>query len=377
MATNNPFAFGKAVEGEYFTDRIEDSKRLSANLSNGINTILISPRRWGKTSLVKKVISDMTAPNVRTVFLDVFQCKSESDFYQLFATAVIKQTSSKLDEWLEIAKSFLANVSPKFSFGPDPANDFSLSLDWNPDDNSTADILQLPERIALKKKVHVIVCIDEFQQIGDFSNSSAFQKRLRSVWQHQQNTTFCLFGSKKHLLEDLFNNKSMPFFKFGELMFLQKIPTADWVSYICARFQQTGKSISPDLATRICLATDNLSSYVQHLAWIVWYRSDSVVTESDVDQAITEILDQNSFFFQKEIEQLSEQQMNFLRALADGISSGFSRKDIIKKYRLESSANISAIRKALIKKDLIDVTPDLVSFNDPLFRLYSQKAGGL
>ena len=86
MATENPFVFGKAAEGSYFTDRQEDARRLTANLTHGINTILISPRRWGKTSLVKKVISEIDHPEIKTVFLDIFQCKSEWEFYHACRT---------------------------------------------------------------------------------------------------------------------------------------------------------------------------------------------------------------------------------------------------------------------------------------------------
>ena len=137
----NPFVFGKAVEGSFFTDRAEDAHRLTANLTHGINTILISPRRWGKTSLVKKVLTDIEKNSLKTVFIDIFQCKSEYEFYRVFATAVIKQTSSKLDEWVEMTKTFLSNISPKFSFGSDPMNDFSLSFEWNPKDDTETSIL--------------------------------------------------------------------------------------------------------------------------------------------------------------------------------------------------------------------------------------------
>lgn len=147
----NPFVLGKAAEGAYFTDREEDARRLNANLTHGINTILISPRRWGKTSLVKKVISDIDCPDIKFVYIDIFQCKSESEFYHAFATAVIKQTSSKLEEWVEMAKTFLSNISPKFSFGSDPMNDFTLSFEWSPEDTTTFDILQLPQKISTKK----------------------------------------------------------------------------------------------------------------------------------------------------------------------------------------------------------------------------------
>jgi len=373
MAMENPFVFGKAVEGVYFTDRTEDAKRLSANLTHGINTVLISPRRWGKTSLVKKVMGEMDNREIIPVFIDVFQCKSEYEFYHAFATAVVRQTSSKLDEWVETVKMFLANISPKFSFGSDPMNDFTLSFEWSPKDDTELDILQLPEKIAQKKGVRIVVCIDEFQQVADLSDSLKFQKKLRSVWQHQQNVTYCMFGSKKHLMENIFNDKGMPFYKFGDMMFLKKIPTDEWVAFICAKFRETGKVISEEQATRICEATENLSSYVQHLAWVVWYKSDKVVANKDVSDAIDDLLEQNKVFFQREVEQLSEHQLNFLRALANGVTSGFSRKEVIKKYRLESSANIQSVKKALLKKDLIDIDGQELSFNDSLFKLWLKR----
>ncbi|MBR5694697.1 MAG: ATP-binding protein [Paludibacteraceae bacterium] len=370
METENPFVFGKAVEGSYFTDREEDAKRLTANLTHGINTTLISPRRWGKTSLVKKVISEIKRPDIKTVFIDIFQCKTEYEFYRTFSTAVIKQTSSKIEEWVEMAKAFLSHIAPKFSFGTDPLNDFSLSFEWESKDGTEQEILQLPEKIAQKKGIRLVVCLDEFQQISGFADSSNFQKKIRSVWQHQQNVTYCMFGSKKHLLENIFNDKSMPFYKFGDIMFLKKIPTEEWISFIRGKFESTGKSISTAQIVKICEATENLSSYVQHLAWIVWYKSDKEVSDKNVEDAIDDLLEQNKAFFQRECEQLSDFQLNFLRALSHGITTGFSRKEVIDNYRLESSANVQSIKKALQKKDLIQIDGQEVSFNDSLFKLW-------
>ena len=374
MATMiNPFIFGKAAEGDYFTDRQEDAKRLTANLTHGINTILISPRRWGKTSLVKKVVSDIDNPDIKTVFLDIFQCKSEWEFYHAFATAVIKQTASKLEEWVEMAKTLLSSISPKFTFGPDPMSDFSITFDWDKQDDSFMDILQLPEKIAQKRGVRLLVCLDEFQQMAEFTDSVTFQKRLRSVWQHQQHVTYCMFGSKKHLMENMFNDQSMPFFKFGDLMFLKKIPTHEWVAFICAKFRETCKTITEQQAKKICEATENLSSYVQQLSWIVWYKSGDAVANNDINEAIDDLLEQNKVFFQREVEHLTELQLNFLRAMANGITNGFSRKEVIKKYRLESSANIQVIKKSLIKRDLIDVEGDKITFNDSFFKLWLKR----
>ena len=373
MAIENPFVFGRAAEGPYFTDREEDARRLTTNLTHGIHTILISPRRWGKTSLVKKVISEVGRPDIQIVFIDIFQCKTEYEFYKTFANEVVKQTSSKIEEWVETAKSFLSNISPKFSFGSDPMNDFTISFEWNPKDSTEKEILQLPQKIAQKKNVRIVVCLDEFQQMADFDDSVLFQKKLRSVWQHQQEVTYCMFGSKKHLMENIFNDKSMPFYKFGDMMFLKKIPTEQWIPFICDKFSETGKTITEQQASRICDLTENLSSYVQHLAWLVWYKADKVVTNKDIDAALDDLLEQNKIFFQREIEQLTEFQYNFLKALANGVSSGFSRKEVIRKYHLESSANVLSVKKALLKKDLIDIDGQIVSFDDSLFKLWIQR----
>lgn len=370
----NPFIIGKAAEGDYFINRVEDRRRLNANLTHGINTVIISPRRWGKTSLVKNVLSSIDDERFLTVFVDVFRCKSEYEFYRNFSTCVIKQTSSKIDEWVETVKTFLSGITPKFSFGSDPLNDFSLSFEWNERDDAEDEILSLPQKIAEKKGKKIIVCLDEFQQIAEFPSSVDFQKKLRSVWQHQQDVTYCMFGSKKHLMENFFSNKSMPFFKFVDMMFLKKIEITEWIPFICRNFSNTGKSISEKQAERICNVTACQSSYVQQLSWITWYKTEGITTDKNIDSAIDDLLEQNKTFFQSDVEQLTELQYNFMRAVADGVTQGFTRKDILRKYRLESSANVQAIKKAMISKDLIYMDDDgNIQFNDPLFSLWVRK----
>ena len=174
-------------------------------------------------------------------------------------------------------------------------------------------------------------------------------------------------------MELIFNDKSMPFYKFGDMMFLNKIPTEDWVKYICHQFHITGKTIDEDMATMICDLTDNLSSYVQHLSWIVWYKTDKVATSRIINDALNDILEQNKVFFQREVEQLTELQLNFLKALAHGVTSGFSRKEVIKKYRLESSANIQSVKRSLLKKDLIYLDGTSIVFDDPLMKIWITK----
>ncbi len=101
----------------------------------------------------------------------------------------------------------------------------------------------------------------------------------------------------------------------------------------------------------------------------MWYKADKIVSNEDIDAAVDDLLEQNKIFFQREVEQLTEFQLNFLRALANGVSTGFSRKEVIRKYRLESSANIQSVKKSLLKKDLIDIDGQMIAFDDSLFKL--------
>ena len=361
---NKAFIFGVATSGENFTDRKNETKRLLLNFQQGINTILISPRRIGKTSLVRKVCELAQSDDLKIVYLDIFSCRSDREFYDAFATAILRQTSSKLEEWIDNAKRFLSRITPKFSIGTDPMTDFSVSLELNTKSEDVTDILQLPEKIALEKGIKIVVCIDEFQQISEFSDSKIFQKRLRTVWQLQENVSYCLFGSKKHLMNELFERRSLPFYKFGDALYLQKIDTEDWVKYICERFEVTNKSISPSLAEKIAKRVDNHSSYVQQLAWLVWIHTDKIATEENFEEAWQDLLDQNTPLFEKQTENLTMYQLNFLKAIIDGVSKEFTTKTVLEKYNLGTSSSVAVVKRALIKKELIDIEKKEIVISD-------------
>ena len=367
---NKPFIFGVATSGDNFTDREQETTRLLSNFTHGVNTVLISPRRWGKTSLVKKVCKLAQSEKLKIVYLDIFSCRTDKEVYDALASAVLKQTSSKFEELMENAKLFLSRISPKFTFGPDPMTDFSMSLELNSKNNDTDEILQLPEKIAQKKGLNIVICIDEFQQIAEFKDSKTFQKRLRSVWQLQQSVSYCLFGSKKHLMNELFEKKSLPFYKFGDSIYLPKISTVDWIAYICVRFESTGKHISKELAEQVCLAVDNHSSYVQQLAWLLWIYTQNKATEQNFADAHQDLIDQNTPLFEKQTENLSVYKMNFLRAIVDGVHSEFTTQEVMQKYRLGSSANVSIIKRALIKKELIETDNKQIYLADPVMKLW-------
>lgn len=374
QSSNPPFLFGVRVSGDSFTDRRAETERLVSNFSFGINTILISPRRMGKTSLVDKVCAIVASNDIKVAQIDAFPCRSEADFINAFSTAVVKATSSKLEEWIQNAKQFLSHLAPKFSFGTDPATDFSLSIDFNLASRSADDILQLPELIATQKNIKIVVCIDEFQQIGEFDNSLSFQKKLRSVWQKQEHVSYCLYGSKHHLMSQMFQDQSYPFYRFGDILYLGKISEDDWVDFICRRFADTGKSISHDLAQRICQVTSRHSSYVQQLCYLLYLRTDISATNDALDAAIDALLDTTEPLFIQQTEDLSAYQMNFLHALTDGISTGFTQQRILSQYNLGTPANITRLRKSLTDKDLItSPAPKILEIADPILALWLKR----
>ena len=363
------FVYGVAVSDYNFIGRERETKRLLDNFKGGINVILMSPRRLGKTSLVKHVCNKLDDKDIITVYLDIFGCKSEYDFYNKLTAEVLKQTASKHELWFEEAKEFLYRLTPKISFSPEPNSDFSISLGITPKTHTPEEVLQMAETIAIKRKKRIVICIDEFQQIGEMANSKQIQARLRTVWQHQKHVSYCLFGSKHHLMSTIFLHRSMPFFQFGDTISLNKIATEDWVEYIVSHFADGKRTISRELAEEICKFTENYSAYVQQLAWLVFTLKEEgeTVTEDDVRQAENDLLATNDILFMQMIEPLSEFQLNFLRAIASGIKKDFGLSEVRKEYNLGSYSNITRLKTALLERDLIEKQNTELVITDPIF----------
>lgn len=165
------FVYGVAVTDYNFTGRKEETRRLSTNFLGGINSILISPRRYGKTSLVDHVCRNLADKDIIIVRLDIFGCKTEYDFYNALAVAVLKQTASKVQLWMEEARDFLVRLTPKIGIPIDPVSEISVSLGITPETHSPEEVLNMVEVIAKRKNSRIVVCIDEFQQVGEFENT--------------------------------------------------------------------------------------------------------------------------------------------------------------------------------------------------------------
>ena len=369
-----PFVFGQAIGDNHFIGREREQQRLAANFAHGINTILMAPRRWGKTSLVKRTMAEIQSDNIKVVYIDAYFCRNEYEFYNHFAESILHQTNSKFEQWTETAAEFLTRLTPKISYNMPSSDEYSVSLGISPRTHSPEEVLQLPEVIAQRKNIHLIVCIDEFQQVGEFADSLTVQKRMRSVWQHQQHVNYCLFGSKKHLLQNMFLKSSYPFYKFGDIIPLEPIKEDLWIPYLQQGFRSWGKELPEAIARQICTSVQLHPSYVQQLAWLTLLNTQQVASEETLQLGIDDLINENAALFIQQTEQLTPFQLNFLYAMLDGVDTDFGKENIREQYQLGAYSNIARVKGALVEKELIDTQAgSKVVFADPVFALWLRK----
>lgn len=371
--TKQSFLYGVSVGGDNFTDRVKETRRLKMNFENGLNVILISPRRMGKTSLVKHVAQQVDKDIVLMVYIDIYDCRSEYDFYNKFAEAMMTQTASKIEVALDNVRQFLARLTPKVSVNPDPSLEYSFSLGITPKDYSPEEILSLPERMASRIGKHIVVCVDEFQQVGEWPDSLTVQKRMRGVWQHHTHASYCLFGSRQHMMNQLFQNKRMPFYQFGEPNYLQPIPTEEWVPFIQSKFEKQGLYIDEPYVQQICSIVGNQSSYVQQLSWDVMLNTEKAVTDETIQAGVEDLLIQCTPLFMEQTGGLSSFQLNMLRAIVDGQHSQWTSQEVISKYNLGTKSNVTKMQKTLIERDFIVATEEGLYLSDPVMGLWLQR----
>lgn len=366
-----PFIFGRIATDENFTDREKETEHLVNNFESLINTVIISPRRWGKSSLVHRAadIAMRADKNIRICTIDLFNVKTEEQFYTVLARNLIQGTSSRWEEAVENAKKFFSRLVPKISVGAGPGNEISIDFDWEEMKSNPDEILDLSERIAEAKGVKIVVCIDEFQNIAEFEEPLFFQRRLRAHWQRHKKVSYCLYGSKRHMMMEVFTDSSMPFYKFGDIFFLNKIDTEHFIPFITERFSSTGKSITEDASRNIVSLADNHPYYVQQLSQLSWLRTSGQCDVETVVKAHLSLVEQLSLLFSNLMETLTFQQTCYLHALIAGEKS-ITSAETMYRYHISSATAASRSLKTLIKKDILDSTSGEISFQDPIFEYW-------
>lgn len=370
---NAPFQYGTLATKENFVDRVEDRAQLKNFLSSHINVMLVSPRRWGKSSLVKVAMDELQEEDkdVRVCYIDAFSIGSEAEFYRTFASQVIACASSNLEKRVHDAKKFLTGVVPQVVIKDDVTNFMAFDVKFIPQEQDKMDILRLPETLAQSKKIKIIVCIDEFQQLANLPEYKNMEGKMRSAWQQQERVSYCLYGSKRHMMLDIFNNSNSPFYRFGQLLFLNKIPKEEWMPFIVNTLK-SGKYISDEFASRICDVTECHSWYLQQCCYFVWNASVNKVTEESFNYGLSQMINTNSPMFQNDTETLAASQIEMLRAIRDGVQQ-LSSSEARTKYHLGNPNTISKNKKILQNKDIVEMKSGKLVFVDPIYRLWFAK----
>jgi hypothetical protein len=370
----SPFIYGKTVSTNSFTDREKEIKKLTGNFLGGINTTIISPRRWGKSSLVEKVTGSILKDHkdIRVALIDLFTVNGEEEFLEKFAGEVLKASSSKWEEWLRSSKKLFKNIIPRIQVSMDPVSSFSISFDWEELKKHSDEILNLPEKIAAEKKIRLIVCLDEFQVVAGFRNYPELEKRLRSAWQRHKSVTYCIYGSQHHMMTEIFNTPTKPFYRFGDIILLARIGRENWIDFICSSFRSTGKIITEQEAGLIADLMQCHTWYVQQLSHYTWNRTTKSATRSDILTSLDELLNANLPLYQKETEILSTTQLNLLKAIACG-EKHLTSAETMNNYHLGTPRNVSKNREVLISKDIIGESENSYYFLDPAFEIWFRR----
>jgi hypothetical protein len=368
----SPFVFGRIAEGSSFANRKNELQRISSNMRNKINTIILGPRRVGKTSLVRKVTAEYSGLSYyRFCFIDAFRVQDEEGFYKYFASEVIKACANNMEEAVDYSRQYLSRSTGRLAVSLTQAKDYNLSV--MTEEDISEDALNLGNEIARKKNFILIVCIDNFQNIERFENNLSFQKIFKTYIENHDKTVYCISGTRTNFINEAFTNPEMPLYQFGDMIMLERISKGELAPFIMNRFAESGKTCALQFAEKMCDLMQCHPYYTQQLAHIAWLNSSGKIDDEVVNKALDELIERNLIPYQREYENLSVLQTNFLRLLLDGVNDGFTTRPVIDKYRLSSSAAVIRVIDSLIKKEIVEKKDGKFHFVDPAFYLWLQR----
>ena len=352
----NPFKFGTLVDNEYFTDRVAEQQHIRSMLDSPNHIVLISPRRFGKSSLVKKVVRESGRPFIA---LNMQQVTCIEDL-----AAIILKGVFKLHPW-EKLKHLLANFRVIPTISTTPLGD-NVEIGFQPTSNFSAlleDALSLVERVS-NADHRIIVIFDEFQEIMEIEKG--IDRKLRAIIQEQQNINYIFLGSEESIMTDIFERKKSPFFHFGMLMRLKKIPYNDFYSYITNRLEPVISSNTNQIAEEILAFTKCHPYYTQQLAAMVWelagYRK--LPTEMLIENAITQITETHDLNFERIWMSLNNTDKRIIRIL--------SRGEKPYEYKSVPTSTIYSSIKKLMKKGFL-IKEENYEIEDPFFKQWVNK----
>jgi AAA+ ATPase superfamily predicted ATPase len=371
MITENPFRYGVVVDDPYFINREKEVKEISVDLISGNNLIITSPRRYGKTSLVMKVIHQFEKQGFPVIYLDFFRISDLKQFMDTYASQILKKQTG-LKKSLTVFQKWIHGIRLAITLDPSGSPSFSFSHDPGvPVYDSLTEILNLPLKINSDKRW--IVVFDEFQDIEKL-NGQETEKWFRSVMQFHEQISYVFLGSKTHMIGQMFSQRDRAFYGFGKLMRIEKIPVPEMEHYIINRMAQTGINCGQASASQIISLADNIPYFVQFLAsetWSLARENNDIVNNMLINLAVENMLNNQQDHFHQLIDQLSPYQKKVIRALASEQEKIYSQH-YMKKYNLGAASSTQRAVESLTNSGILEKDQETVYFSNPFFRKYLQ-----
>ena len=358
--TDNPFVYGEVVPAGAFIDRVEELDRLVADLAAGQKIFLISPRRYGKSSLVRHALAAMARRNAITVNVTVSTFSSYVAFLEGYARALAasETRSKRKGSWLREA---IRSARAEVRYEPDESSRRALTVSF-PGVRSdrevsrlAEEIFALPARLAETRRRRVVVALDEFQAIGSF-NGGAVEHALRAAVQHQRDVGYVFAGSEPSLMERMLTPRR-PFYRAGPVMRLDRIPADEFAQAIEARFTRSGIRPEEGLGAAIVDLAGNLPYDVQRLAHETWdaVRASTKrrATLDDLHHALRRLLSEQQIMFEAVWERLTLAQRAVLRAVVLDEGRELLSADTRARHRLGGPSTVQAALAALVRDDIV------------------------
>jgi uncharacterized protein len=357
---DNPFVYGEVVPGDAFVDREAELDRLVADLGNGQKVFLISPRRYGKSSLIRQTLDSLRRRSALTVDVTVSSYSSYLAFLEGYARA-IASVESKWDRARTWLMDAIASTRPEIRFEPKESGLGRFSVAF-PQVTTTRDlnrlaneVFALPGKLAAERKRTVVIALDEFQAIDSF-NGGSVEHALRAATQHQRQVGYVFAGSEPSLMEKMIGPRR-PFYKAGPVMRLQKISPTLFGDFIERRFVKTGMKPEAGVADAIVELAGNLPYDVQRLAHETWddvrAKGARKATLEDLHETLTRLLSEQETIFEALWQRLTLQQRATLRAVVLQGGREIHSADARSRHRLGGPSTIQKSLAALTKQDVL------------------------
>ncbi len=365
----NPFTLKEVPAGPAFCDREQEQTDLIKIAAAGQNVLLYSPRRYGKTSLIRKVQHQLGSDGVLTAYCDLFGVSSIEEIAGRIAKSIYTITR-KNESLFQKSIRFLTSFRPVLS----PSHDGSVSVSVQP--AYTSEPMELLETTMaalagfvqdVPNPVHIV--LDEFQEICEIDKSIRIEGLLRHHIQRMQ-CGFVFVGSRRRILLEMFNNRKRPFFQSTINYELKPLPQNDLIDFIVSQFDRSGKYVSASLAAEISNIVDRHPYYVQKFCFFLFDRAKKKVTSKDIADNYRLVLESEKALFETILRGLTAKQIGILRAIAKEPTQRLFAAEFMTRHNLKSTGGIQRGLKVLTGEDLIERHPSEGTWNviDPLFR---------